>query len=107
MASEVLLVLSTFPDVETARRICCQLVEERCVACASVIPQIESIYWWKGKVERGGETLALLKTTAVRYSNLESRLRELHPYEVPEIMAIPINAGLSEYLTWVSTSCAP
>src|SRR5437762_101790 len=58
MAAEVLLVLSTFPDVEIARRICRQLVEEHCAACANIIPQVESIYWWKEKVESGGETLA-------------------------------------------------
>ena len=106
MEDEVLLVLSTFPDVETARRICRQLVEERCAACANILPQVESIYWWEGKVENGNETLVLFKTSADRYEALETTLRQLHPYEVPEIIVLALDAGLPEYLKWVAQSCA-
>jgi periplasmic divalent cation tolerance protein len=105
MSEEVLLVLSTFPDVETARRISRQLVEERCAACANILPQVESIYWWEGKVENGNETLVLFKTSADRYKALETTLRQLHPYEVPEIIALPLAAGLSAYLSWVTKNC--
>ncbi len=105
MAGEVLLVLSTFPDPETARRIGRQLVEERLAACANLLPAVESIYWWEGKVETGQETLVLFKTPADRYAALEETLRRLHPYDVPEIIAAPIERGLTDYLTWVARSC--
>jgi periplasmic divalent cation tolerance protein len=106
MTDEVLLVLSTFPDVATARRIARQLVEERCAACANVLPAVESVYWWEGKVESGNETLVLFKTSADRYEALETTLRQLHPYEVPEIIALPIERGSSDYLDWVTGNCA-
>jgi periplasmic divalent cation tolerance protein len=106
MPEEVLLVLSTFPDAETANRISRQVVEERCAACANILPQIESIYWWQGKVESGSEILVLFKTTAGSYATLESKLRQLHPYEVPEIVAVTLGHGLTDYLQWVANSCA-
>ena len=105
MSEEVLLVLSTFPDIETARRISRQLVEGRCAACANILPQVESIYWWETEVETGNEALVLFKTSADRYEALETTLRQLHPYEVPEIIALPIGAGLPEYLGWVTKNC--
>lgn len=106
MADDVLLVLSIFPDVATARRIGRELVEQRCAACANILPQIESIYWWEKKVENATETLVLFKTTADRYAAFETTLRQLHPYEVPEIIAVPLNAGLPAYLSWVTENCA-
>ena len=106
MADEALLVLSTFPDAATARRISRQLVEEKCAACANLLPPVESIYWWEGKVESGNETIVLFKTTADRYPALEATLRQVHPYEVPEIIALPVEGGLPEYLQWVAKSCA-
>jgi periplasmic divalent cation tolerance protein len=106
MDDEVLLVLSTFPDAGTARRIARQLVEEHCAACANILPPVESIYWWQGKVESANEVLVLFKTAAERYSALEATLRQLHPYEVPEIIALPIGPGLPDYLRWVSENCA-
>ncbi len=105
MPDEVLLVLSTFPDAATARRIGRQLVEEKCAACANILPAIESIYWWEKKVESGNETLVLFKTTADRYPALETTLRQLHPYEVPEIIALRVEQGLPDYLDWVSENC--
>ena len=106
MDDEALLVLSTFPDVATARRIGLQLVEEHCAACANVLPAVESIYWWEGKVENANETLVLFKTSADRYNALETTLRQLHPYEVPEIISFRVEQGLPEYLHWVLMSCA-
>jgi periplasmic divalent cation tolerance protein len=105
MADEVLLVLSTFPDVATARRVGRELVEQRCAACANILPQIESIYWWEKKVESANETLVLFKTTADRYAALETTLRQLHPYEVPEIIAVKVEQGSPDYLRWVSENC--
>jgi periplasmic divalent cation tolerance protein len=106
MPDEALLVLSTFPDAATARRIARQLVEEKCAACANLLPPVESIYWWEGKVENGNEMLVLFKTTAERYPAFETTLRQLHPYDVPEIIAFGMEQGSPEYLRWVSENCA-
>ena len=106
MGEEVLLALSTFPDIETARRIARQLVTENFAACANIIPAIESIYRWKGKVESGDEVLVIFKVAAGCYSEFETKLRGLHPYEVPEIVACKIDHGLPEYLSWVAETCA-
>ena len=105
MADEPLLVLSTFPDLETARRISGQVLEQKEAACANILPAIESIYWWKGKVETGNETLVLFKTTVDHYDRFQTILRGLHPYEVPEIIALPINRGLPDYLQWLTSNC--
>src|SRR5207247_898068 len=77
---QIVIALSTFPDVETARKISRELVDGALVACANVIPAVESIYYWKEKVETNAESLAIFKLTAARYSEFESRLRALHPY---------------------------
>jgi periplasmic divalent cation tolerance protein len=103
---KILLALSTFPDAETARRISNQLIEERLAACANIFPAIESIYRWKGKIESGQEMIAFFKTSEDRQSAFQDKLRALHPYEIPEIVFIPVVAGLPEYLGWVTESCA-
>ena len=100
----VMVVLCTFPDLDQARQIGAALVERQVAACVNILPGIESIYRWEGKVERAGEVLGLIKTT--RYPELEAAIRELHPYEVPEIVALPITTGLPAYLAWVRESCA-
>jgi periplasmic divalent cation tolerance protein len=105
MADQVLLVLSTFPDAGTARQIAGKLIEEKCAACANILPAIESIYWWQGKVENAAETLVLFKTSEDAYERFQTTLRRLHPYEVPEIIAVPIDRGLPDYLRWVAASC--
>src|SRR4051794_13774312 len=105
MSSDVLIVLSTFSSADEARRVCRQLVEEQLAACANLIPQVESIYRWQGAVEVASEVVAVLKTTRTRYSELESRLRTLHSYEVPEVVALSVEAGSEPYLRWVSDSC--
>lgn len=102
MTEEILLAFSTFPDVETARRVARQLVTENFAACANIIPAIESIYRWQGKIESGNETLAFFKTTAARSAAFQEKLKSLHPYDVPEIIFIPVTAGLPEYLRWVA-----
>ena len=105
MAEKVLLALSTFPDAETARRISNQLVTEKLAACANILPAVESIYRWKEKIEKGNETLVLFKLSEDRQSAFQEKLRSLHPYQVPEIIFVPINAGLPEYLHWVHDNC--
>ena len=96
------LALSTFPDVETARRISNQIVTEKFAACANILPAVESIYRWKEKIESAGEVMVFFKTTADRQTVFQEKLRSLHPYEVPEIIFIPVVGGLPEYLRWVA-----
>jgi periplasmic divalent cation tolerance protein len=102
MGTEILLAFSTFPDIETARRIAGELVTENFAACANIIPSIESIYRWHGNLESGAETLVLFKTTATGSAAFQEKLKSLHPYEVPEIIFVPVTAGLPDYLRWVA-----
>ena len=104
MAEETIIVLSTFPDTETARKIARALVEEKLAACVNIVPQVESIYRWKDVIETGNETLAITKTTTWKYDLLEARIRELHPYEVPEIISLRVSSGLPDYLSWIERS---
>jgi periplasmic divalent cation tolerance protein len=97
------VVLCTFPDIEQARQIGAALVERQVAACVNLLPGVESIYRWEGKIERAGEVLAVMKTT--RYADLEAAIRELHPYEVPEILALEVAGGLPSYLHWLAESC--
>ncbi|MFT4548082.1 MAG: periplasmic divalent cation tolerance protein [Verrucomicrobiales bacterium] len=98
-----ILVLATFPDIEKARQIGTALVEKQLAACVNLIPNVESIYRWEGKVETASEVQALIKTTSDRYPELEKAICDLHPYEVPEIIAVEIAAGLPAYLRWVES----
>src|SRR2546423_15604146 len=105
MAEKILLALSTFPDRETAQRISNQLVREKFAACASILPGIESIYRWKERIETGNETLVFFKLGEDRQSAFQEKLRSLHPYEIPEIIFVPVVSGLAEYLRWVDQNC--
>ena len=107
MADKILLALSTFPDRETAQRIANQLVSEKFVACANILPSVESVYRWKETLETGTETLVLFKLSEDRQSAFQEKLRSLHPYEVPEIIFVPVATGLPEYLRWVVENCTP
>jgi periplasmic divalent cation tolerance protein len=100
-----LIVLTTWPDAESARAATRKLVEEKLAACGNLVPGIESIYRWQGNIETSSEVLVIFKTTTARYAQLEARIRELHSYEVPEILAVPVGAGLPAYLRWVVESC--
>ena len=105
MPEKILLALSTFPDAETARQISDQLVTERFAACANIFPSVESIYRWKDKIESGNETLVFFKLGEDRQSAFQDKLRSLHPYDVPEIIFVPVAGVLPEYLQWVSENC--
>jgi periplasmic divalent cation tolerance protein len=102
MDDKILVALSTFPDAETARRISNELVAESFAACANILPAVESIYRWKGNVENGTETLVFFKLCEDCRSDFQEKLRSLHPYEVPEIIFIPVAGGLPDYLHWVA-----
>jgi periplasmic divalent cation tolerance protein len=105
MAEKILLALSTFPDAEVARRISSELVSERFAACANILPAIESVYRWKGSIETGNETLVFFKLSENQQTAFQEKLRALHPYEVPEIIFVPVVSGLPEYLRWVAENC--
>jgi periplasmic divalent cation tolerance protein len=105
MAEKILLALSTFPDRETAQRISNQLVAEKFAACANILPTIESIYRWKEKIESGNETLVFFKVNENRQTAFQEKLCSLHPYEVPEIIFVPVSSGLPDYLRWVAENC--
>ena len=105
-ATDTLLVVSTFPDPGKAREIGRMLVVERLAACVNVFAApVESIYAWQGKLEESTEALAFIKTTRAAYPALETRLRELHPYDVPEIVGLSLATGLPDYLRWVAENC--
>ena len=99
--NEVRLVFCTFPDPVSARQIGTLLVEKQLAACVNLIPAVESIYRWQGKVEQAAETLAIFKTTATAFPEFERELATLHPYEVPEIIAIEPAAVAETYARWV------
>jgi len=99
--TEFRLALTTVPDEETGRRLARTFVEERLAACVNVGPAVTSFYWWEGKLVEGGERLLIIKTRASLLGRLEARLKELHPYQVPEFIAMPIVAGSREYLGWL------
>jgi periplasmic divalent cation tolerance protein len=104
MPTDVVLLLSTFPDAETARRATRALVEEKFVACGNLLPGVESIYTWKGALEVSMEVQVFYKTTAPFAQRAMTRLRELHPYDVPEILQVNVEDGWPDYLAWVGES---
>ena len=99
--SEVLTVLCTCPDTATAKSLAAGLVEQGLAACVNVLPEIRSIYRWRNEIHDEGEVLLLAKTSRLAYASLESWLLEHHPYEVPEVLALPVQAGSADYLDWV------
>jgi periplasmic divalent cation tolerance protein len=103
MTADHRLIFCTCPDETTAGGIAEALVDERLAACANLLPGITSIYRWEGQIQRDPEVLLLIKTTRDRVSALTERLRVLHPYEIPEIIAVPVTEGLPDYLSWVTT----
>ena len=100
---EPLLILTTVPDLASAEKLARALIEESAAACVNVLAPARSIYRWQGAVEDAIEHPLLIKTTAARYARVEAIVRDLHPYDVPELIAIPITHGLPAYLNWVAT----
>lgn len=99
---EYCLVLCTCPEGEVAKSLAGSLVGEQLAACVNILPGLVSVYSWQGAVESSPESLLLIKTERQAYPRLETRLRELHPYELPEIIALDIERGLPDYLNWIS-----
>jgi periplasmic divalent cation tolerance protein len=104
MAQDVLVVLCTCPGDSVAGEIATGLLTEKVAACVSRVPGLKSWYRWEGQLRHDDEVLLLIKTTADRYAELEAAIRKLHPYEVPEIIALPVAAGAEAYLRWVADS---
>jgi periplasmic divalent cation tolerance protein len=98
---ETLLVLTNLPDETQAQQLARSLVEQRVAACVNVLAPCHSVYRWQGAVETATEVPLLIKTSAARYAALEAAIRAGHPYELPEIIAVPMSRGLPEYLQWV------
>jgi periplasmic divalent cation tolerance protein len=105
MTEKILLALSTFPDPEVACRISNHLVSKRFAACANILPSAESIYRWNDKIESSTETLVFFKVSEDGQCAFQEKLRSLHPYDVPEIIFLPVASGLPEYLQWVKKNC--
>lgn len=105
--SSARIVLTTAGSLEEAGRLGRTLVEERLAACATVIPAVESIYSWKGKVETANEAMLMLKTGPEQIAALEERLHQLHSYETPEFLVLPVEGGSQAYLAWMTGGLGP
>ncbi len=99
--TDKIVALCTCPDAETGARLARLVVEKRCAACVNLLPAVRSFYQWEGEVADEAETLMLIKTTRARYAELERVIIAEHPYELPELIAVPIERGFERYLVWV------
>jgi len=98
------IVLVTAPDLKTARKLAKAALTKRLIACANLIPKLESHFWWQGKIENGTEVLMLLKTANFRLGTLEKFILAAHPYDTPEFLVLPIERGNKHYLDWLAKS---
>lgn len=105
--SDIRIVFCTCPDNDSASRIAEALVGERLAACVNILPAIDSVYRWQGAIERASEVQLIIKTVETRVTALIARIRALHPYELPEILAIEAAGGLPDYLEWVRAETTP
>jgi periplasmic divalent cation tolerance protein len=103
MADEI-AVFVTADELDLARKIAEELVERRLVACVNIIPGIESIYRWQGAVQRDREVMMIMKTARYKFAEIEALVKQLHTYQLPEIIAVPIDHGSQEYLNWIQES---
>jgi len=101
MISEHISVFVTVPDEETAVKVAKAVLDSKIAACASMIPAVRSLYWWKGEIQDDSELLLVIKTRSDMFDLLSRKIREIHPYEVPEIIAFPIVMGNHDYLAWI------
>ncbi len=97
----VMLAITTAPDRHTAERLAEGMLERRLVACVNILPDIGSVYWWQDRLERADEVLLFMKTTQDRWPELEAFMREQHPYDTPELLALPISTALDTYYEWI------
>lgn len=104
--SDVRVCLCTVPSSEVGGELARGLVEARLAACVNIVPGVRSVYRWKGEIQDDGELLLIIKTSAERFEAMRDWLLEAHPYEVPEVLALPVSAGADAYLAWVLESLA-
>ena len=104
-AAKFSIVLVTAPDLKTARALAKSALKVKLIACANLIPKIESHYWWQGKTASGAEVLLILKTTKTKLTALEKLILAQHPYETPEFLVLSPSAGNQKYLDWLAKSC--
>jgi periplasmic divalent cation tolerance protein len=104
-AAKFAVVLVTAPDLRTARALAKAALQTRLIACANLVPNIASYYWWQGKIESGAEILLVLKTQKPRLAALEKLILAKHPYDAPEFLVLPLNAGNKKYLDWLEANC--
>ena len=102
-----LIIIMTAPNKEEAAKIVRTLLEERLIACANILDPVSSLFWWQGKIEEEKEVLVLMKSNQVLFKKLAKRVTELHSYDVPEILALPIVAGSQSYLDWMKACLEP
>ena len=107
MTGSPLLVLTTLASLDDARRLVRTLVDERLIACGTVLPGATSIYRWQGGIHDAAEVVVLLKTMSTRWDALRDAVRRQHPYDVPELLALPVSAGLDAYVDWVAEEVTP
>jgi|SRR6266850_2487199 len=103
-ASEAIVVLITTANTEDASRLAEMLVSQCLAACVQILPEIQSVYRWQGKIERQPEVLVIVKTTKSSFEKLEREVRAIHSYETPEIVALPLTAGSAPYLEWLGSN---
>lgn len=101
MSDRILLALCTCPDHTCAEAIANRLVEDGLAACVNILPAISSVYRWQGSLETSQESMLLIKTRSERYPEIERSIRKLHPYELPEVIAVSVAQGLPDYLRWI------
>lgn len=106
MPDEPILVLTQMPDQDKARVLARHLVEARLAACVNVGAPVDSLYHWQGQIETASEVPVMIKTRRGRYRELEAAILALHPYELPEIIAVPVSDGLAPYLNWITAETA-
>ena len=99
-----LIVLMTAPNKKEAEKIVHALLEEKLIACANIVDPVSSFFWWQGKIDSEKEVLTIMKTHETLFEKLQKKVTELHSYDVPEILALPIVAGSQSYLDWMKTS---
>jgi periplasmic divalent cation tolerance protein len=100
---QFIVVLTTLPDTDSAERLANSLVEQKLAACVNIHGRMTSIYRWRDRIERGTEMQLVIKTTAARYDAVERQIKQEHPYELPEILALPVSDGLADYIEWVDS----
>ena len=99
---QALLVITNLPDLASAQKLAHALVEQRLAACVYLLPAVQSVYRWNNAIEEAAEVMLMIKTTMTRYATLEQAIQALHPYELPEVIALPVSAGLPAYLGWIA-----